>query len=69
MLSPPRSGTSDAIETVEQMACDYIELERATDAASPVRSRLPLTGRKSRARIRCTWKDCNYRESNAAEMM
>ena len=61
MLSPPLSGTPDATETVGYTAYDRIERGRAEEEDFPV-------GRRSKARVRCTWKDCNHQAHDADEM-
>jgi hypothetical protein len=68
MLSPPLSGPPNAVETVEHAACNRVERGRAPDAGFPIPSGTPLAGRKSKARIRCTWKGCDHREPDADEM-
>ena len=68
MLPPPLSDTPDSIETVEHTACDRVERERAVDAVFLIQSGPPLVGRKSKARVRCTWKGCDHREPDADEM-
>jgi hypothetical protein len=68
MLPPPLSGTPNAVETVEHAACNRVERGRGPDAGFPIPSGTPLAGRKSKARIRCTWKGCDHREPDADEM-
>ena len=68
MLSPPISGTPDAIETVEHTVCDLVERGRAVDASFPIPPGPPLVGKRSKARVRCTWKGCRHQEPNANEM-
>ena len=68
MMSPPLSGTPDAIETVEHTAYDRAKRGRAVDAGSPIPSGPPLDGGRSKARVRCTWKGCDHQEPDADEM-
>ena len=68
MLSPPLSGTFDAIETVEHTTYDRVERGRAVDASFPIPSGPLSVERRSKARVRCTWKDCEHREPDADEM-
>lgn len=68
MLSPPLSGTPDALETVGHTACDSGERERAVDAGFPIPSGTPLITRRSKARTGCTWKGCDYREPDTDKM-
>jgi hypothetical protein len=68
MLSPPLSGTPDAIEMVGHTACDPVESGRAVDAGFPIPSGPPLVGKRSKARVRCTWKGCGHQEPDANEM-
>lgn len=68
MLSPPLSGTPDAIETVEHTACDRVQCGRAVDAGFSIPPGPPLVGRRSKARVRCTWKGCDHQEPDADEM-
>lgn len=55
MLRPTSLGTSDATGTIRSR----LELE----LASP-----HISEKRSKARVRCTWKGCDYRESNIDEM-
>jgi len=68
MLSPPLSSTPDAIETVEHTVCDRVERRRTADAGFPIPSGPPLVGRRSKARVRCTWKGCDHQERDTDEM-
>lgn len=67
MLSP-FSGAPDAIETVEHTAYGRGECGRAADMASPSPPGLPSIGRRSKARVLCTWKGCDYQEPDVDEM-
>jgi len=68
MLSPLLLGASDASEAVEHMACSRVEQERTVDAGFPTPSGSSSVGRRSKARVRCTWKDCGHREPDADQM-
>lgn len=68
MLSPLLSGMPNAIETAEHTASDRVERGRAVNADFPVRSGPPLVGKRSKARVRCTWKGCDHRETDGDEM-
>ena len=68
MLSPPLSGTPNAIETVEHVVCDRVKRGTAAEAGFPIPSGSLLAGRRSKARVRCTWKGCDHREPDADEM-
>ncbi|KAK3361715.1 hypothetical protein B0T24DRAFT_642237 [Lasiosphaeria ovina] len=58
MLSPPLSGTFNAIEAVEHTACDRSEIPPGPASA----------GKRSKARALCTWKDCDHREPDTDKM-
>lgn len=68
MLSPPLSSTSDAIENVEHTARDGIQSGKAVDAGSSAPPGSGLVGRRSKARVQCTWKDCDHQEREVDEM-
>lgn len=69
-VEPALSGTPDAIETMEHAARDRDRVEPGTavDAGFPIPSGSLLVGKKSRARVRCTWKGCDHREADADGM-
>ena len=68
MLLPYHSGTSDALETLEHTTRDHVEDWSGVDASPSIPSEPAYIGRRSRARVRCTWKDCDYLEANTEEM-
>jgi hypothetical protein len=61
------SGTLGA-ETPECAANGRFECGRAADGGFPVLSGTPSVERKSKARVRCTWKGCDHQEPNTDEM-
>jgi hypothetical protein len=69
MLSPaPLSGTTDAMETVDYTARDSGESGRAASVGSPFAPEPPSLGRKSKARVLCTWKGCDHQEPDTDKM-
>lgn len=62
MLPLPLSDTPDPIETAEHTVRNSGGCGRAAVPG------LASLGRKSKARVRCTWKDCDYQEPDADEM-
>jgi len=69
LLPPPFSGTPEAIETVEHMASDSGGCGRAAaDVIYSFSPGLPSVGRRSKARVLCTWKGCDHQEPDTDEM-
>lgn len=68
MLSPLLSGIPDAIETVEHTGCDRVERRRPADAGFPIPLGPSLARRRSKARVRCTWKGCGHQEPDTDKM-
>lgn len=67
MLTSPISSTPDAIETVENTACESFESGREIDSGFLIPPP-PVSIGRSKARVRCTWKDCDHREPDGDEM-
>ena len=68
MLQPLFSEIPGAIETLECAADGRFERGRATAAAFSVLSGPLSLAKRSKARVRCTWKGCDHREPNTDEM-
>ena len=68
MLPPPLPDVPVAIATIQHTACDLVERERVVDEGFSIPSRPPLAEKISKARVRCTWKDCHHREADTDEM-
>ena len=67
MLSPPLTGTPDAIEGSEHMARDSGEYGGTEDAVSALAQGTRSAGR-SKARVLCTWKGCGHQEPDPDKM-
>lgn len=62
MLSLPSLGTRSALDAMIDTARDLGELRR------PALPQSPSLEKRSKARFRCTWKDCTYQEPDSNEM-
>ena len=68
MLSPPLPGTPEATVSVEHTVCDTLESEGPAYVGFPNPFVPPSVGKRSKARVRCPWKDCGHREPDAGKM-
>lgn len=62
MLSLPSSGAVDAFDAVVDTARDSVERRR------PGLPQAPSLEKRSKARLRCTWKGCTHQEPDSNEM-
>lgn len=68
MLLPYHSGTSDALETLEHKTLDYVGESGMAEAGAFIPSEPPPIEKRSRVRVQCTRKGCDYREPSTEEM-
>ncbi len=68
MSTPSVSGSPMAIETADHAAFDLSQRQNQLEVDTPIHPGQLPAGKRSKARVKCTWKGCTYQEPDVNEM-